>query len=77
MMLKATHSKHAPWRVVRSDDKKQARLDCISHILKSIPFNRVKHERVKLPKRGNKGRYDDQAVLRKMGFGSEQGAKSE
>ncbi len=77
MMLKATHSKHAPWRVVRSDDKKQARLECISHILKSIPFSRVKHERVKLPKRANKGRYDDQAVLRKMGFGSEQGAKSE
>ena len=38
MMFKATDSKHAPWYVIRSDDKKRARLNCISHVLKSIPY---------------------------------------
>ncbi|RXH24003.1 polyphosphate kinase [Bradyrhizobium nanningense] len=72
MMLKATHSKHAPWCVVRSDDKKHARLDCISHILKSIPFKRLRPKKVKLPKRTEQGRYDDQSSLRKLGFASAQ-----
>jgi hypothetical protein len=36
-MLSATDSKRAPWRILRSDGKRRARLDCISHILKSIP----------------------------------------
>ena len=38
MMLKATDSKHAPWYIVRSDDKRRARLNCISHMLRLIPF---------------------------------------
>jgi polyphosphate kinase len=75
LMLKATHSKHAPWHVVRSDDKKRARLHCISHILESIPFRHIKRDKVRLPRRANKGRYDDQASLRKMGFASEQAWK--
>lgn len=70
-MLKATHSKHAPWHIVRSDDKKRARLSCISYILKSIPFGHVKRDKVKLPKRSDKGRYDDQASLSRMGLVSE------
>src|SRR5438876_968826 len=32
-MLEATDSKHAPWYIVRSDDKKKARLNCITHLL--------------------------------------------
>src|SRR5947208_7158452 len=40
-MLEATDSKHAPWYIVRSDDKRRARLNCISHILKLIPFEKV------------------------------------
>jgi polyphosphate kinase len=75
LMLKATHSKHAPWHLVRSDDKKRARLHCISHILESIPFRHVKRDKVKLPKRSHKGRYDDHASLRKMGLASGQGWK--
>ena len=39
LMLKKTNSKYAPWHIVRSDDKRRARLNCIAHILKSIPFN--------------------------------------
>jgi polyphosphate kinase len=72
MMFKATDSKHAPWYVVRSDDKRRARLNCISHLLKTIPYKRLKTERVKLPKRSDKGRYNDQAALRRMTFVPEQ-----
>jgi polyphosphate kinase len=71
MMFKATHSKHAPWALVRSDDKRRARLNCISHILKTIPFKRISRDRVKLPKRSHKGRYNDQAGLRGMPFVAE------
>jgi len=67
-MLKATDSKHAPWHLVRSDDKKRARLNCISHLLSLIPYKKVKHEKVKLPKRSHKHKYDDQAVLKRMTF---------
>ena len=68
MMLKATDSKHAPWYVVRSEDKKRARLNCISHLLKTIPYKRLSPEQVKLPKRSDKNRYNDQATLRRMKF---------
>ena len=44
MMLEATDSKHAPWHIVRSDDKRRARLNCISHILKSIPYKKVSRD---------------------------------
>ena len=68
MMLKATDSKHAPWYIVRSDDKKRARLNCISHILSLIPYKKVPHEKVRLPKRLVKGKYDDQAGLKGRNF---------
>ena len=64
LMLKTTSSKHAPWHVIRSDDKRRARLNRIAHLLKTIPFKRVSHDPVELPKRSDKGRYDDQASLR-------------
>jgi polyphosphate kinase 2 len=68
MMLKATDSKHAPWHIVRSDDKKRARLNCISHILSLIPHKTAPHKKVKLPKRLTKGKYDDQAGLKGRKF---------
>jgi len=68
LMFKATNSKHAPWYIIRSDDKRRARLNCISHLLKSIPYKRVRRDKVRLPKRSNKGRYNDQAGLRGMSF---------
>jgi polyphosphate kinase len=68
LMFKATNSKHAPWYIIRSDDKRRARLNCISHLLKSIPYKRVRRDKVRLPKRTNKGRYNDQAGLRGMSF---------
>ena len=71
LMLKATDSAHAPWHIIRSDDKRRARLNCISHVLKSIPYKRVTHQLVKLPKRSDKARYDDQRSLRGMKFVAE------
>jgi polyphosphate kinase 2 len=68
MMFDATDTKHAPWRLVRSNDKRKARLNVISHILKTIPYKKVPREKVKLPKRTHKGRYDDQSSLKRMKF---------
>jgi polyphosphate kinase 2 len=67
-MLKATDTKHAPWYIVRSDEKKRARLNCISHLLSMISYGKVPRERVQLPKRKNKGRYDDQSTLKGRHF---------
>ncbi len=63
IMLEATDTEHAPWYLVRSDDKKRARLNSISHLLSLIPYEKVPRKRAKLPKRSNKGKYDDQATI--------------
>jgi polyphosphate kinase 2 len=67
-MLAATDTRHAPWNILRSDDKKRARLNCLAHFLDQIPYKRVKREKIKLPKRSKKGAYDDQASLRGRRF---------
>ena len=67
-MLNATDSKHAPWYLVRSDDKRKARLNCISHLLSKIPYKKVPREKVKLPKRSEKHHYDDQAFRARHKF---------
>jgi polyphosphate kinase 2 len=63
LMLEATDTDHAPWSILRSDDKKRARLNCIAHILSLIPYKDLPREKVKLPKRSEKGAYDDQASI--------------
>jgi polyphosphate kinase len=63
LMLDATDTKESPWHIVRSDDKRRARLNCISQFLALIPHKKVRRTKVKLPKRSNKGAYDDQATL--------------
>jgi polyphosphate kinase 2 len=68
MMLEATDTRHAPWHILRSDDKKRARLDCIRHLLSLLPYKEVPREAIKLPKRSKKGAYDDQASLRHRTF---------
>jgi polyphosphate kinase 2 len=67
-MFEATDTKHAPWYIVRSDDKKKARLNCISHFLSMIPYGKVPREKVKLPKRRTKNSYDDQIPLKGRHF---------
>jgi polyphosphate kinase len=66
-MLESTDTKHAPWYVVHSNDKKKARLNCITHFLSLIPYGKVPRKKVELPKR-RKGKYDDQAAFKKMHF---------
>jgi polyphosphate kinase len=65
-MLEATDTKHAPWHIVRTDDKRKARLNCVSHLLSMIPYGKAPREKVKLPKRKNKNAYDDQLKGRKF-----------
>src|SRR5215470_20436553 len=67
-MLKATDTKHAPWYIVRSNDKKRARLNCVAHLLSMIPYGKVPREKVELPKRKTKDSYDDQAPLKGRHF---------
>lgn len=50
-MIRMTDSRHAPWWMVPSDNKKSARINCITHILKSIPYEKVKFQKPDLGKR--------------------------
>jgi len=50
-MFKATDTPWAPWYVIRSDDKKRARLNAITHLLKRVPYEELPREKVKLPER--------------------------
>jgi polyphosphate kinase 2 len=68
MMLEATDTKDSRWHIVRSDDKRRARLNCIAEILKLIPHKEVDREKVKLPKQSNKGEYDDTASIKDRHF---------
>jgi polyphosphate kinase 2 len=67
-MLAATDSKHAPWYLVSSDEKRRARLNCISHLLSLIPYKKAPREKVKLPKRSEKHSYNDQASIKGRRF---------
>jgi polyphosphate kinase 2 len=67
-MLAATDTKHAPWYILNSDDKRRARLNCIRHILSLVPYKDVPREKVKVPKRATKGAYDDKSSLKGRKF---------
>ena len=65
-MLKATDTRIAPWYIVRSDDKRAARLNVIAHLLDRLPYKKVKHKKVVLPARSKRGAYnDDKAIARR------------
>jgi len=65
-MLKATDRRETPWWILRSDDKKRARLNGIAHILSLIPYKRIKREKVRLGKRSDKHKYNDALNLRTL-----------
>jgi polyphosphate kinase 2 len=67
-MLEATDSKHAPWHILRSDDKKRARLNCIAHLLSQIPYKKLPQKKIDLPERSKKDAYDDHATLKGRTF---------
>ncbi len=68
MMFEATDTEYAPWYIVPSDDKRRARLNCISHLLGLIPYKKLSRKKVKLPKRSMRGAYDDRAALKGRRF---------
>ena len=68
IMLKKTDTKIAPWYIVRSDDKKTARLNTIAHLLSVIPHKKLKEVKVKLPKRSTKRAYNDDASIARRRF---------
>jgi polyphosphate kinase 2 len=56
-MFAATDLEFAPWYVARSDDKKRARLNIITHLLSKIPYQATKAEKIRLPKRQKRRGY--------------------
>jgi len=67
-MFEATDRRFAPWHVVRSDDKRRARLNCIAHLLKLIPHQKIHRSKVRIPARSRKHAYDDEATLARRRF---------
>ena len=67
-MLAATHTDWAPWYIVRADNKRRARLNCISHFLSQIPYKKLSRDKVDLGKRSKKGKYNDQASVAQYSF---------
>ncbi len=60
-MFEATDSGWAPWHAVHSNDKKKARLAILQHILDSIPYQKLKTEKIVLPPRQKRGDYVESA----------------
>src|SRR5207245_449525 len=58
-MFLATDTSWAPWYVVHSDNKKRARLNALTHILSTIPYEELPRSKVKLPKRQERGDHKD------------------
>ena len=65
-MFDATSHPFAPWFLLHSDDKKRARLNGLKHILSQIPYEKVKRDKVKLPKRSDKKSYKEKLNLHKV-----------
>jgi polyphosphate kinase 2 (PPK2 family) len=68
VMLAKTDTRFAPWHIVRSDDKRSGRLNTIAHLISLIPYKKLRHKKVKLPKRSTKGAYDDNKSIAKRRF---------
>ena len=62
-MLAATDRQFAPWHIVRSNDKRRARLNCITHLLSLIDYEEIPEDPVHLGNRDMDDAYDDQAAL--------------
>ena len=66
-MIRATSTDYAPWNLVRADNKKRARRNCISHLLSQIPYMELPQSKVDFGKRGTKGSYGDEAFIAQFG----------
>jgi hypothetical protein len=56
-MFAASDTDFAPWHVVKSDDKRRARLNIISHLLSQVPYERIHRKKIALPQRQKPGGY--------------------
>jgi len=56
-MLERTNIPEAPWWIIEADDKKRARLNCISHLLTQIPYQEIEHPEPVLPQRVHNPNY--------------------
>ncbi len=65
-MLERTHIPEAPWWIVQADNKKKARLNCITHLLDQIPYETVEKPLVKLPPRVHNADYIRQPVSQEL-----------
>ncbi len=68
VMMKGTDTEWAPWHILQSDDKKRARLNCLAFLLKTIPYKKVRHEKIRIPDRITKYAYDDSKSLKGRRF---------
>lgn len=65
-MLERTHIAEAPWWVVEAIDKKKARLNCIDHLLKQMPYSEIKRQAIALPPREHHDDYVRRPVPKDM-----------
>ncbi|MET0295739.1 MAG: polyphosphate kinase 2 [Phenylobacterium sp.] len=71
-MLDATDTEISPWRIVRTDDKKRGRLNCIADLLSRLPYEVADPPKITLPPRSHKRAYDDDATMKTRRWVSEQ-----
>ncbi len=67
-MLDASDTQHAPWYIVDSNDKRRARLNCITHLLGQIPYEELPYVPISLPERSSEHAYDDVEALQHRKF---------
>jgi polyphosphate kinase len=68
LMLMKTDTRIAPWHIVRSDDKRKARLNTIAHVLSLVPYKKLPGKKIRLPARSTKRAYDDDASIVRRRF---------
>jgi len=67
-MFNATDTGHAPWHLVRSDDKKRARLNCITHLLEQVAYEDLPEEKITLPPLQDSDGISDEIILKPRRF---------
>src|SRR5262245_60018384 len=65
-MFARTNIPEAPWFIVEGNDKKRARLNCIDHLLKQVPFTAVPHNDIALPHRNFDPHYERKTLPHKL-----------
>ena len=67
-MLDATDTEYSPWHIVNNTDKRRGRLNCISHLLSLIPYEKPRPTQVELPRRSQEDAYDDREPMQNRNY---------